>query len=226
MLIDRIKLNDDITQDVTDELAFDPAVKVIDLNVKTHLGKVTLEGTCDTYLTKWAASDAAFRVAGVREVENNIFVDPVTFGMRKDEDIEASVYTALDLDASVPTEKITVQVVNGTVQLFGTVDYYYQRSAAEAAAARIGGVKSINNMITVVYPASATDIDQRITQAFARNAVLYDDNITVKVEDHKVTLSGSVGTYSEKRMAEQVAWMAPGVNEVKNHLFVEDPFSE
>jgi osmotically-inducible protein OsmY len=226
MLLHQKKMDHQITQDVLDELTFDPAVTVIDLEVKTRDGKVTLSGTSDTYATKWEAEDAAYRVAGVREVENNIIVDPVALGMRMDADIQTSIITALNLDSSVPSDKVSVAVLDGVVTLSGTVDYYYQRAAAEEDASRILGVKFINNLITVDYPASAADIDNRIEQAFARNAELYDDEISVKVEGHKVTLSGDVETHSQKRMAEKIAWMAPGVNEVKNHIFVLDPFSE
>src|SRR5690349_13049212 len=119
MLLHQKKMDDQITKNVIDELDFDPAVKVVDLEVETKDGKVTLSGTCDTYLTKAAAVKAALRVAGVREIVNNIITDPVTFNARKDEDIEASVYTALDLDASILSDEIGVQVENGNVRLYG-----------------------------------------------------------------------------------------------------------
>jgi osmotically-inducible protein OsmY len=226
MLLEQKKMDDEITRDVIDELTFDPSVKVIDLDVKTKDGKVTLGGMCETYTAKWATSEAAYRISGVVEVENNIVVNPVSYGIRKDGDIAASVATAIELDASIPADKVTVEVLDGNVTLYGTLDYYYQRKAAEDDAAMVGGVRSINNLIVVDFPASADDVNDRIKRAFARNAQLYDDDITVNVDEHKVTLSGSVETHAEKRMAEKVAWMAPGVNEVKNHIFVMEPFSK
>jgi osmotically-inducible protein OsmY len=54
-----------ITQDVMDELAWDPTVTVADLLVSTNQGRVTLTGTVDTYGTTLEAEDAAYRVVGV-----------------------------------------------------------------------------------------------------------------------------------------------------------------
>ena len=40
------------------------------------------------------------------------------------------------------------------------------------------------------------------------------------VEGDKVILRGYVGSWSEKEDAERVAWSAPGVSAVENHLIV------
>ena len=45
------KKDDQITEDVLAELAWDPAVTVADLTVSTDNGRVTLQGTADTYGT-------------------------------------------------------------------------------------------------------------------------------------------------------------------------------
>ena len=82
------KKNDaQVTQDVIDELMWDPAVTVADLNVITTNGEVTLQGTADTFGTKDEATDAAYRVGGVRNVKNNITVNPEALGLRDDADI-------------------------------------------------------------------------------------------------------------------------------------------
>lgn len=215
------KTDTDITADVLAELAWDPAVTVADLDVRTSDGHVTLSGTAATYGSKDAAENAAYRVFGVRGVTNNIIVDPSAFGMRADADIRADVMKALDLDAAVPLDRISVHVNNGVVTLEGTLDYYYQRQAAEDDAAQIAGVTGIVNLIAVKFPeAMEDDISARIASAFARSAELSDDHMVVSVDGSTATLSGEVRTWSEYEEAEDAAWRAPGITDVVNHIEV------
>ncbi len=210
-----------ITQDVLDELAFDPAVTVADLNVSTDHGRVMLNGTVDTYSTKMEAEDAAYRVGGVRSVDNDIVVNPSALGLRTDTDIAADIRSALALDYQVPDDRISVSVVDGFVTLTGNVDWYYQQESAEDDAAMISGVKGVDDEIFVNQPqASAVDISSGISRAFARNAELYDDNIDVATNGSQVTLAGTVATWSEYDMAEDIAWMSPGVTSVTNNIAV------
>ena len=81
------KTDEQITQDVLAELAWDPAVRIDDLTVSTEQGRVTLNGTVDTYGTKLDAEDAAYRVGGIQFVENEIVVNPPAPDVRVDVDI-------------------------------------------------------------------------------------------------------------------------------------------
>ena len=215
-----VKTDNRITQDVLDELAWDPAITITYLRVSTDHGRVELKGTAETYGSKMEAEDAAYRVAGVKWVENDIDVDPTAF-QRSDQDIRADICSALALDYQVPDDRINVGVLDGTAMLTGNVDWYYQRDAAENDVARIKGVLGIDDDITVNQPqASATDIASGISAAFARNGELYDDDIDVATDGGHVTLAGTVETWSEYDMAEQIAWMSPGVTSVANNIEV------
>ena len=215
------KTDAQITQDVLDELAWDPAVTVADLNVSTDHGRVMLNGTVDTYGTKSEAEDAAYRVGGVRSVDNDLVVNPAALGLRADTGIAADIRSALALDYQVPDDRISVRVVDGFVTLTGNVDWYYQKDSAEDDAAMISGVKGVDDEIFVNQPqASAVDISSGISRAFARNAELYDDNIDVTTNGSQVTLAGMVATWSEYDTAEDIAWMSPGVTSVTNNIAV------
>ena len=215
------KTDNQITQDVLAEEAWDPAVTIADLSVSTKDGRVELKGTADTYGTKMEAEDAAYRVAGVTYVDNDINVNPAALGLRSDVDIAADIRSALALDYQVPDDRINVSVLDGFVTLTGNVDWAYQRDAAEEDAAMILGGRGIDDDITVIQPAaSAADISAGIAAAFDRNAELYDDNIDVQTDGGHVTLSGTVATWSEYDMAEDTAWMSPGVTSVTNNIVV------
>mgnify|MGYP001405721693 CR=1 FL=1 len=78
----RVRTDEEIQQDVLDELDWDPEVEVTDIGVTVHDGVVTLTGTVDSFLKKWAAERAALRVEGVRAVVNHIEVVPRGLGGR------------------------------------------------------------------------------------------------------------------------------------------------
>jgi osmotically-inducible protein OsmY len=215
------KTDERITQDVLDELAWDPAVTLVDLSVSTDHGQVRLNGTADTFGTKLEAENAAYRVSGVTSVDNQIFVDPAILGPRYDADIADHIRSAFELDYQVPDERLAVSVIDGIATLVGNVDWSYQRDAAEDDAAMIVGVRGLVDEITVNQPqASAVDISSGIARAFARNAELYDDNIDVTTDGGNVILSGTVATWSEYDMANDIAWMSPGVTSVTNNVAV------
>jgi osmotically-inducible protein OsmY len=210
----------DIRDDVYAELAWDPKVTVANLDVGVHDGYVTLTGNAATFATKYAAAAAAYRVYGVKDVDNVILVDPAAFGLRTDGQIADDVRSMLMLDLEVPDTRVTVAVLDGVVTLGGDVDYYYQRDAAEDDAASITGVRDVISNIAVLEQASAFDIAGQIAAAFARNGELFDDNVSVTANGHSVTLSGTVRYWSEYDEAEDVAWRAPGVTDVTNNVIV------
>jgi osmotically-inducible protein OsmY len=210
----------DIQADVLAEMAWDPKVTVADIGADVKDGYVTLTGVASTFATKYAAADAAFRVYGVKDVDNDISVDPAAFGLRSDAQIAADVRSMLALDLEVPDTRITVSALDGVVTLGGDVDYFYQRDAAEDDAASILGVRDVIDTIAVLEQPSALDIGDQIAAAFARNGELFDDNVSVTANGHSVTLSGTVRYWSEYDAAEDVAWRAPGVTSVTNNVVV------
>ena len=215
------KTDERITQDVLDELAWDPAVTLADLSVSTDRGRVVLNGTASTFGTKLEAENAAYRVGGVTSVDNRIVVDPAALDLRSDADIADDIRCVLELDYKVPDEWLSVRVIDGIATLAGIVDWSYQRDAAEDDAAMILGVRGLFNGITVNQSHTpAVDISSEIARAFARNAELYDDNIVVTTDGGNITLSGTVATWSEYDMANDIAWMSPGVTSVTNTIIV------
>jgi BON domain len=70
------------------------------VGVSVDRGAVSLLGNVDTYAEKWAAEDAARRVAGVRTIALDLTVKVLRDHMRSDSDIAAAVQNALALTRS------------------------------------------------------------------------------------------------------------------------------
>ena len=97
----------------------------------------------------------------------------------------------------MPDGKVQVTVQKGWVTLNGTVDWFYQRDAAERAVRKLSGVIGISNQIEVAPSARASDIKRRIEDALLRSAQLEATRVEVNVHN-KVTLNGCVNSWIER----------------------------
>jgi osmotically-inducible protein OsmY len=82
------------------------------------------------------------------------------------------------------------------------------------------GVKGVINSIGIKPIVTPTQVKGKIEDAFRRNADLDARRIAVDTYDGKVTLRGSVSSWSERYKAESAAWAAPGVTSVDDQLTV------
>jgi osmotically-inducible protein OsmY len=142
---------------------------------------------------------------------------------RTDTDIAAAVTRALEWDAQVPVEQLDVTVSKGWVTLEGTVEWDYQRRAAERVVRSISGVRGVTNLINVqprVTP-SRDELKRKIERALVRSAQTDAERISVEVHDGRVVLKGKVRSWAEREEAERVVWSAPGIRKVENDIVIE-----
>lgn len=209
-----------LQQAVLDELDWEPSVDAAHIGVTANNGVVTLTGHVSSYTQKWAAERAVGRVTGVKAVAEELEVRFPFEGKNSDDDIAKRAVQSLDWDVSVPNDKVKVKVEKGWVTLSGEVDWYFQRSAAEADVRKLQGVKGVSDEIKVRPSVNASDVREKIKSAFDRNAQLEAANIIVTADGGKVTLSGKVDTWRDRDLAERTAWSAPGVTQVEDQLIV------
>jgi osmotically-inducible protein OsmY len=107
----------EIQKRVLRELEWDTRVDATDVGVEVHDGIVTLTGTVSSWAKRVAAQRAAHRVAGVRDVANDIAVNVPGSAVRTDTDIAHAVRRALEWHALVPDERIRTTVSEGRVCL-------------------------------------------------------------------------------------------------------------
>jgi osmotically-inducible protein OsmY len=214
------RTDEQIRDDVLAELEWEPRVQPNEVGVTVRNGVVTLTGFVDSYAKKYAAQQAAHRVRGIKAVADDIEVRLPTAAERSDPDLAAAVVHALELDASVPIDKLDITVSRGWVTLRGEVQWHYQREEAYKVVHRLAGVKGVTNLIVVKPRLSLQDLKQKIEEALVRSAQVDARNITVEVSNGTVTLKGTVKSWVEKAEAERQAWSAPGVIAVDNQITV------
>jgi osmotically-inducible protein OsmY len=214
------KSDKDLERDVREELASDPRVDEKAIAVSAKSGVVTLTGSVPTYAAKVAAYHDAERVGGVGVLVEHMDVSLPDMHARSDADLAKAVGDALRWDVEVPDGKIKTSVRDGWVTLEGTVDWQYQRLAADGAVRYLTGVKGATNLIAV-SPSSnkLIDVKQHIKAALTRSAEADAQRITVDIGDGgKVTLRGTVHSWSEREEAVRAAWATQGVRRVQDEL--------
>lgn len=204
---------------VQDELNWTPDVDSAGIGVAVEDGTVSLSGEVNTYSERLAAKRAALRVRGVSTVVDDLLVHPKSSPSVSETDIAKEVEHALKWAANVP-DTVKAEIKDHYVTLTGQVMWDFQRTAAKRAVQHLRGVNWVHNEIKLTARPSAADAEQRIKDAFTRNAQLDANTIDAKVSGNTVTLTGTVRSWAEKQQAGWAAWASPAVTEVKNQIAV------
>ncbi len=141
-----------ITAAVKQALLADPAVKSFELQVQTRKGTVQLAGFVETQAQIDQALAVTRSVSGVSQVENGVSLraGSSTLGSRIDDTaVTGRVKAALLADADIKSLDISVQTVQGAVQLTGFVDNQAQIDRANTLAAAAEGARSVKNELMV-----------------------------------------------------------------------------
>jgi len=210
----------DIRDAVQRELSYDPLVDDSDISVKNINGDVALNGTVPSYPQYLEAAAAARRVAGVKKLQNHLEVVLPTEDYRDDPTLTTMANNALTVNITVP-DGVEATASNGNVTLTGTVSYGSERTAAEQAVTYLTGVRNIKDDIEVSIDADPVDVTLDVQDALDRYGLIWDDSdVAVATSGNAVTLTGHVRTWAEHDAVVDAAWMATGVYDVTDDLFV------
>lgn len=168
------------------------------LEIEASDRTVTVTGTVNSLLESDRIMEAISAVRGVNNVMTHFTVEPEK---RADREIQQDVRDALVFDPVTSDAKTTVAVNNGVVTLTGEAKTWPEKQLAAWLASDVRGVREVRNNLTV---ATSDRPDDQIKQAIERRFMtdpLVSDNISVKVANGRVSLSGEVRSALEKRWA-------------------------
>jgi hyperosmotically inducible periplasmic protein len=145
----------DLQAKLSGKLTYDPDAygrifDAITLNVSN--GVVTLGGHAHDYVDRDSAVAIVSTTPGVKDVMDNIEVDPVSeIDNRIRLEVARAIYSfpSLNKYAIDPAKPIRISVQNGNVELYGVVDSQADKDAANIRANGVSGVFSVKNYIQV-----------------------------------------------------------------------------
>ena len=145
--------------------------------------------------------------------------------MSEDCRLQHAVLAELAWDPSVTAGHIGVSAEVGVVTLTGHVETFAEKSAAEAAAHRVKGVKAVVEEIKIKLACDVNRSDEDIAAA-AANCIAGDvcvpsDAVKVTVEQGWITLDGEVDWSFQKEAAEQCLHRLLGVVGVTNMITIK-----
>lgn len=106
--------------------------------------------------------------------------------MSQDQKLQASVLAELMWEPSITAAHVGVTADDGVVTLTGHVENYFQKHAAEKAAARVKGVKGVAQKLEVRLFGASKRSDEQIAHAaidrLAWEVTVPSDAVKIKVE--------------------------------------------
>lgn len=131
----------------------DSIIDSSDITVNTDNGVVALSGFVDSTEKRTRAVQVARDVQGVKSVNDNLNIrtnsETTVGGYASDAAITTEIKAKLLTADDVPSMNISVETVDGVVQLTGHVDRQAQADIAERVAKQVEGVKTVKNDIAV-----------------------------------------------------------------------------
>ncbi len=127
-------------------LEWDSLVPHENIKVRVQDGCVTLSGEVRHYFQKQAAEHIVHRLTGVKEVHNEITIQPSEVNREK---IRKEIESAFIRNAALDAGRITVEAFEGKVILRGSVRSLNEREEADRVARSSPGVTEVENYITI-----------------------------------------------------------------------------
>ncbi len=139
------------------------------------------------------------------------------------ETLRDAVLQEIDADPAIHAWEIGVAAEDGVITLTGTVETEGFKIAAERAAKRVEGVRSVANALRVRTRNERTDTDiAREAAHRLRNNVAVPQSVQAVVSDGYVTLEGVVTWMHQRAAAETAVKFLRGVKRVENAIYVSE----
>jgi osmotically-inducible protein OsmY len=145
--------------------------------------------------------------------------------MKSSTTLQHDVLEELRWTSGLRSGEIGVSAHAGVVTLYGHVETYTQKVAAEKAAKRVQGVKGVANELSVKLASGMerddTDIAEATVRALTWNSSVPEDRVRVTVRNGWVTLEGDVDWHHQKESAYRAVKDLTGVKAVVNSIGIK-----
>ena len=142
---------------------------------------------------------------------------------KTDDQIQQDVINEIKWDPSVTSSQVSVLVNEGIVTLRGSVPHYFEKSQAEDAAQRVGGVRAVVDEITVNLMGSYQRSDEQIAEAALEaleGSYSAPKGIKVTVENGMIILKGDAEWDYQRTAAADSVGKLMGVCGVINNISI------
>jgi osmotically-inducible protein OsmY len=138
-----------------------------------------------------------------------------------DSGITTAVERGLAFEKGVFPNDVDVSTSQGIVTLSGSVNNLLAKERAVKMAESIRGVRGVIDRTTVT-PVSRSDADTRkdIQAALRLDPATESYRVAVSVQNAVATLTGSVGSYTEKELVARIGKSVKGIKEVRNEVAI------
>lgn len=143
--------------------------------------------------------------------------------MNTDREITDAVEHEILLDGAVSLNALDISTADGIVTLTGSVENILAKERAARIASIVKGTRSVVNRIEV-NPAPArkdSEIQRDIEQALLRDPATDSYQVDATVNDGTATLTGTVDSWQERELAEQVAKGQDGVRAIESEIEID-----
>ncbi len=200
--------------DIAARLHWSSLVDREDVQIEVDDGYVTLSGEVGSYLELNAAADEAWLAPGVYGVENDLRVEYPVAGLPTDAELEERITALFAWDPGIEAADIQVEVNAGVVDLRGSTDTLWSKTLAEELAADIYGVVLVEDHLTVVPTEAVADetLADNVMSALRSRKLVDADEVTVRVSNSKITLTGDVDSVRKRNAVFDAAMGVIGVD--------------
>lgn len=139
-----------------------------------------------------------------------------------DDAIRHRVEDRLQRHEEIPYDTIDVTVEDGIVTLRGLARRLVAKDLAEHQAESVRGVRGVVNLVSI-HPGDVDDetIRKDVEESLLRDPATESYEVSVWVEEGVVTLTGTVQSEQERRLAELTTKSVAGVVDVNNEIRIE-----
>ncbi len=144
---------------------------------------------------------------------------------RTNEEIKRDIIEHLFWGGRIDSSDVHVEVSEREINLSGTVEDYTAFNATEENAWNIKGVRKVRNDLTIQYPEDLilptdSEIKANIENLLRWQSNIEAENITIKVNNRNVTITGTINALWKKNRLEEMIQGMSGVQEIHNELSV------